>query len=119
MEKECTSLFGAWINNIRSPRDISDHGKLLEYARRKKIFYLCKKEGVCGEWNSLYSDLEPRKLMSHGKVVGLGLWAEGKARKEVVRERVESWVIMLKTELDTTVNPFPWKRNALACLEHR
>ena len=73
---------------------------------------------ICGKWNSLYLDLKPRKLMGHGKVVGLGLWAEGKARKEVVRERVESWVIMLKTELDTTVNPFPWKRNALACLEH-
>ena len=28
---------------------------------------------ICGEWNSLYSDLEPRKIMGHKKVVGLGL----------------------------------------------
>ena len=47
-------------------------------------------KGYCGEWNSLYSDLEPKKLMSHGKVVGLGLWVEGKARKEAIHERVES-----------------------------
>ena len=74
--------------------------------------------GYCGEWNGLYSGLEPKKLLGHKEIVGLSLWAKGKVQKETIRERVESCVIMLKTELDTMVNLLPWKRNALAFLEH-
>lgn len=46
-----------------------------------------------GEWNSLYSGLEPRKLLGHGKVIGLSLWAKGKARRGIIHGRLESWVI--------------------------
>ena len=34
----------------------------------------------CGEWNSLYLGLEPKKLLGHGKVIGFGLCAEGEAQ---------------------------------------
>ena len=47
----------------------------------------------CGEWNSLYSDLKPKKLLGHKKVVGPGLCAEGKAQREIIHERVESWIV--------------------------
>ena len=47
----------------------------------------------CGEWNGLYSDLKPKKLLGHKKVVGLSLCAEGKAQRKIIHERVESWIV--------------------------
>ena len=43
--------------------------------------------GYYGEWNSLYLDLEPKKLLGHRKIVGPGLCAEGKAQRVIIHER--------------------------------
>ena len=48
----------------------------------------------CGEWKSLYSDLEPKKLLGCWKVVGHGLCAEEKAQRVIIHERTESWIIL-------------------------
>ena len=47
-----------------------------------------------GEWNNLYSDLEPKKLLGRRKVVGPGLCAEEKAQRVIIHERTESWIIL-------------------------
>ena len=38
VEKECTSLFGAWIINAQSPRDIGDHGNFWNMQEERRSF---------------------------------------------------------------------------------
>ena len=54
---------------------------------------MCVWGGGRGEGNSFYSDLEPKKLLGHGKVVGPGLCVEGKVQRVIIRERAESWIV--------------------------
>lgn len=64
--------------------------------------------GYCGEWNSLYSGLEPKKLLDHRKVVGPGLCAEGKAQRVITYKRAKSWVVLhVKNNVEYNSQPIP------------
>lgn len=55
------------------------------------IFFIKKKvvgNGVVSTWA-----LSPKKLLSHGKVVGSDHCNERKAQKMIIQKRVESWTV--------------------------
>lgn len=49
---------------------------------------------VCGEWNKLYSDLEPKNLLDHEKVVRPSFCIEGKTQRMTIRGRGDTWIII-------------------------
>ena len=56
-------------------------------------------------------DLEPKKLLGHGKVDGPDLCAEGKAQRVIIHERAESWIVLdVEDKVEYPGQPIPTEK---------